>query len=196
MREAFYEESAVSASAHTGEKLYTVFRVISIIFYVFAGIHAFNMLMTIPGVLAKVQGVQLVIVLIEWIGLLLVLVGLGLLFGWIKLKYNVSFDYIFVEDELRISKVFNGRKRKLIVRMRADSIMKIGLCDRDSYERTLAGNGSPVFLTPNKSAMEGKMFIYILYSTSLAKTVYVLECREALLEYLVSAVGRNKLELQ
>ena len=43
---------------------------------------------------------------------------------------------------------------------------------------------------------EGKIFIYLLYSSSIEKRVYVLECRKELLEYLVFAAGRNKFERQ
>ena len=51
-------------------------------------------------------------------------------------------------------------------------------------------------LTPNNEPAEGKIFIYLLYSSSIEKRVYVLECRKELLEYLVFAAGRNKFERQ
>ena len=75
-------------------------------------------------------------------------------------------------------------------------MLKIGYADKDSFQRTLEGirNKKAVYFTPNKEPAEGKMFIYILYSTSIEKTLYVLECRQQLLEFIVMAAGINKFE--
>ena len=74
--------------------------------------------------------------------------------------------------------------------------VKIGYVESASFDRTIAGmqGKKPVLLTPNREPAEGKMFIYLLYSSSVEKKVYVLECRKELLEYLVFAAGRNKFE--
>ena len=108
----------------------------------------------------------------------------------------MSYDYTFVEDELRVTKVFNGKSRKHIRTFKAEQILKIGYVDSASFERTIAGlqGKKAIPLTPNQEPAEGKIFIYILYSTSVEKKVYVLECRKELLEYLVFATGRSKFE--
>ena len=51
-----------------------------------------------------------------------------------------------------------------------------------------------MILTPNREPVEGKIFIYIHYSSSIEKKLYVLECRKELLEYVVFAAGRNKFD--
>ena len=77
---------------------------------------------------------------------------------------------------------------------KADQILQIGYVDSASFERTIAGiqGKKAIPLTPNREPAEGKMFIYLLYTSSVGKKVYVLECRQELLEYLVFAAGRNK----
>lgn len=198
MRDAFYEESASSQRAETETKKYMVFHVIEIICIVMAAIHAFFSISFVPAIIAESEEtITLVFGLIQWFSPFLLLVGLALLMWYWKKRYNVSYDYIFVEDELRISKVLNGKKRKFITKITAESVLKLGLCANDSFERTISGQERSVkYMTPNREPSEGKMFIYIVTSGSVGKTIYVLECREQLLGFLVQAAGRNKLELR
>ena len=99
-----------------------------------------------------------------------------------------------MQDELRITKVFSGKKRKHIVTLAADHILQIGYCEGASFERTYAGlkGDKPQIMTPNSEPAEGKDFIHILYSSQAGKTLYIIECRKAMLEHLVLAAGRNK----
>lgn len=198
MRDAFYEESASSQHAAAESKKYMVFHVTGIICIVAAAIHAFFSITFVPAIIGEAEDtLTRVLSLVQWFAPFLLLVGGWLLAWWWKKRYNVSYDYVFVEDELRISKVFNGKKRKFLVKLTADSILKLGLCDNDSYERTISGREKSVCrMTPNKTPSEGKMFIYVVNSGAIDKTVYVLECREQLLGHLVQAAGRNKLELK
>ncbi len=198
MRDAFYEESVSSLRKEQESRRYTILRVVSIITYVIGGFLLFFSLYVVPDIVEKTSGLGLALSLVQWFLPIVFFIGTGIFFTRFKRRYNVSYDYIFVEDELRVSKVFNGKKRKFLFKLKADSILKLGLCERDSYERTLAGqNRKPIYLTPNRDeAAEGKIFIYLVYSDVAGKDVYVLECREMLLEYLVMAAGKNKLELQ
>ena len=92
--------------------------------------------------------------------------------------------------------MFNGKSRKLLLIIKIDQLLKIGFYESESYSRTLAGQRGKkaVFLTPNKHPCEEKEFIYLLYSSTIEKTLYVLECRRVMLEFLVRAAGRNKFE--
>lgn len=200
MRDAFYEESAISQRGASEAKKYTVLHVISIICCVLAALHAFFSLTFVPKIIndCKTQGVgagAMAFQLIWWFLPLIMLVGMFFFFWKWKKRYNVSYDYTFVEDELRISKVFNGKRRKFIITLKADQILKIGLCENDSFERTVSGNQKKVrYMTPNREPSEDKSMVYVLYSSFIEKSVYVIECRKQLLEYLVLAAGRNKWE--
>lgn len=195
-RESFYEESAVSVRSRKEAKLYTTFHVISLVFLVLALIGVFLSFSVVANALSNAQGLALAFALIEWFSVIVVFIGLFLIFFFMKKRFNVSFDYTFVEDELRISKVLNGKKRKFLHRLAADHILKIGWEKNDSFGRTCAGMGKKdvIYLSPNREPAEGKEFYYILYSTSLGKKIYIIEARQEMLEYLVRAAGVSKLE--
>ncbi len=197
LRDLLYEESATSSRANAEAKYYTFFLVLSIICFVFAGISAFFATSVIQGVIADEAYTTLgkILAIAVWILFVLTFAGVGLLFWFIKKRFNLSYDYTFVEDELRVTKVFNGRSRKYFTTISADSILKIGWCDKPSFQNTMRGiQGKPKYLTPNKTPAEEKDFIYLLVGGSLGKTLYVLECRQILMEYLVQSAGVNKLE--
>ena len=196
MREAFYEESAVSARSQSEVKLYTLFKVLAIIFFVAGGLLATFAATIVQGALDQTSGLGLAFALIEYFGLIALLIGVGLAFWFLKNRFNVSYDYTFVEDELRITKVFNGRRRKHIIALKADHILQVGWVESDAFERQLSGmqGKKPKVMSSNREPMEGKELYYILYSTTMEKSLYVIEARQSMLEYLVRAVGRNKLE--
>ncbi|MDE7158354.1 MAG: hypothetical protein K2N74_02165 [Clostridiales bacterium] len=204
MKDALYEESAKSQKSASEAKLYTIFHVLSIVFLVAIVIQVVVFVaMELPRYIYfrddagnRMSGTDIIFSLITWVILLAILV-LGWFIGFkMKRRFNVSYDYLFVEDELRITKVFNDKKRKYLRTLEADHILKIGYCDKESYERTVSGlqGKKPQKLTPNQTPSEDKIFIYVLYSSTIEKNVYVIECRQMMLEYLVRAAGRNKFE--
>ena len=194
-REGLYEESASTLKSVQEAKLNQFFKVVAIVFFVLVLVAGFLSFRVIGGAVDEMEGLPRFFVIVTWTLLILALLGVGLVFWFVRNRLNVSYDYAFVEDELRVTKVYNGRRRKYLVTLQADHMLRLGWCDRESYQNALRGlDGKPIRLTPNKTPAEGKTFVYILYSDSISKKVYVLECREALLEHLVFAAGRNKLE--
>lgn len=200
-RTTFYEESAISVNARSEERVARAFNIVGISCLVMAGIIILLSLTIVPTwigtyVEGEVTLAWLIAQLVIWAMPIVALIGIFFLFRFFKRKKNVSFDYTFVEDEVRITKVFNGKSRKHQCTLNAEQMLKIGYADKDSFQRTLEGirNKKAVYFTPNKEPAEGKMFIYILYSTSIEKTLYVLECRQQLLEFIVMAAGINKFE--
>lgn len=197
-RSAFYEESAISTRERSERRTYQVFHIASIVVLVIAAFYLLFLMTYIPSVLSSEEmgGAAKAINIIVMLLPVLSLVGFFFLFRYMKRRNNVSYDYTFVEDELRVTKVFNGKARKHLRTFKADQILKIGYVESASFDRTIAGmqGKKPVLLTPNREPAEGKMFIYLLHSSSVEKKVYVLECRKELLEYLVFAAGRNKFE--
>ncbi len=202
VRDGFYEESAISARSKTEEKLYTVFKVAAIMLAVIAAFALTFAFLFVPSVLqattredGSVDTFVRVIALAEFFGFIVATAGLGVGSWFLKNRFNVSYDYTFVEDEIRVTKVFNGKKRKYLFTIQADRILAIGWYGSDAYGRALKGfGGKPKMCTPNKECPEGKEWIYIIQSTSAEKAMYVLECRRQLLENIVFAAGRNKLE--
>ena len=111
-----------------------------------------------------------------------------------KNRFNVSYDYIFVSGELRIAKVINVNKRKLVARIQAEDIIQLGDVDNSAYNNFSADpNIKTVLCTSNAEASEGKFFMYILVADN-GKKLYVLECREELLVNILKFVKRTTLE--
>lgn len=201
MRELFYEESSIPLKSVREAKLYTVFKVMAIVCFAvaafiltFAGTYVpYLMGLKADG---QLDGIGLAFALVTYFGLVVVIAAAGVVFWLFKNRFNVSYDYSFVEDELRVSKVYNGKKRKFLKLFKADQILKLGKCSGESFERTCAGLSKKAirFLTPNREPSEGKDFYYILFSSSLEKAVYIIEARQELIEYLIRAAGRQKWE--
>ncbi len=194
-RSALYEESAISTDERGERRKYQIFHIASIVFLVLGAIMAFFSLTFIPSMIGQDASTAVkVFNVVIWCIPMVFFFLFFFIFWKFKRRFNVSYDYTFVQDELRVTRVFNGKTRKHLLTMKADQMLMIGYADTDSYERLLAGqrNKKPTYLTPNREPAEGKIFIYIHYSTSIGKTLYVLECRKEMLEYVVFAAGRNK----
>ena len=195
-RDKLYEESAISTRSEKESKFYTVFFVMAMIFFVIGGIMLVFTYSQITSVLGNtvLNTNGKVLYIVGWVALLAVFFLIGLAFFLLKNRFNVSYDYTYVDDEVRLTKVFNGRRRKYIATVTMENLLRIGYCDKPSYEnalRELRGK-KPRILTPNKAPAEEKFFIYLLVNTSMERKIYVLECRKEMLEYFVFAAGRNK----
>jgi len=200
-KDTFYEESAISAKRSTEKKIYAVLNIFSLIMLVCALIFVLFSVSYVSMQWASYQNgemekIAFIFSLLEWFLIMASFFAFFLLFYFAKRRYNVSYDYVFVEDELRVSKVFNEKKRKFMRKLEADHMLKIGYVKNDSFEQTCRtlSKKEIIFFSPNRDPSDGKEFYYILYSDSLGKRVYVIEAREHMLECLVLAAGMNKFE--
>ncbi len=204
MRDAYCEDSAVCQREVKEAKMYTLFKVLAIAAIVAAVLILSIAFAYVPAVLdatvveetGETDTISRVFLLGTYFLTVVLAAGVGVIFWFMKNRFNVSFDYLFVEDELRISKVFNGKKRKYLKTLKCDQILKIGKCESDGFERTCAGipKRQIVFLTPNREPSKNKNFYYILYSSSLEKTVNIIETKTELMDLVILAAGRNKWE--
>ena len=200
--DVFYEESSINANAKKGERRYKILHVLSNIALVLGIILMIICISFFPfglkadasaDEIAAFQATQFGVGFIGVQGLLF-LVGWFILFK-VKARVNVSYDYIFVSGELRITKVFNVNKRKGVDRIFCDKILQIGDTDNPSFDRLRsAPNTKTILCTSNSEAAEGKFFMYILVAGTQYKYLYVLECREALLMQIMKFARRSVLE--
>ncbi len=202
-KERLYEESAISNRSRTEEKFSLFYKILAIACFAVALFIASFAFGYVPEVLhttvaddGTVNVTARVFYLLTYFAVIVLVFGMGWIFWVIKNRFNVSYDYTFVEDELRINKVYNGKKRKYITTVKADRILQLGWVDSDAYRRAVQGLGGhkPKRFTPNKTPAEDKEFYYILVSSSIEKSIYIVEARQMLLEYLVLAAGKTKLE--
>ncbi len=208
IRDAYYEESAACNRSQKEAKVYTACNIISIIFFVLAGIQLFFAVSNIAAAFSAyrlpagneeaITGSQLAFTILSWALFVLAPLAVGLALFFFKRKFNQSFDYLFVEDEFRVAKVYNGKKRKYLKTMKCDQILKIGKCENGSFERTCAGLSKKqiVFLTPNKIPAENKNFYYLLYSSTIEKTVNIIEAKAEMIDLIILAAGRSKWDPQ
>ena len=182
--DVLYEESSTAKNASKGAKKYTVLNILSFCFLFLAIAATLFFVLFIPSVGDMIFfGTSALSLFGCWF----------VLFRW-KNSTNVSYDYSFVSGELRISKVVNINKRKLLTRFETDSIIQIGDVDSTSYERFRADpNVKKVICTSNDEASEGKLFMYILVEQE-GRKLYVLECREELLLNIMRFAKRTTLD--
>ncbi len=180
--DVFYEESS---QAHDSKKDTKKHLIVSIISYVFLALGCMGILLIFNFPMD---------LLLPLIFFTIWMFATWFLLSRFKRNFNVSYDYCFVSGELRISKVFNVNKRKLVARIDAEDMIQLGDVENPSYERfSNDPTVKTVFCTSNNSAAEGKFFMYILAEYN-GRKLFVLECRETLLMHILRFVPRSKLE--
>ncbi len=180
--DVFYEESSIVKNAQKAGRRYKILHYLSIFFLVL-GIMAVMFTLNMP-----LDAVAFWLFICSWF-----FVSWFVLFK-LKNRFNVSYDYAFVSGELRIAKVININKRKLVARIQAEDIIQLGDVDNVSYGNLQADpNTKTIVCTSNETPEEGKFFMYILVSDN-GKKLYVLECRELLLMNILKFVKRTTLE--
>lgn len=182
--EAFYEESSIAGNKTTPSKKYTVLNVFSVIFLVFGIINVIIFVLRIP-ILADMLLLG---------STALMFLGLWFVLRKMKMNTNVSYDYCFVSGELRISRVININRRRLVAKFETDDIIQIGDMDSPSFDRFYADPTiKKVYCTANAEAGEGKFFMYILANYN-GKQLFLLECRENLLMNIMKFAKRTTLD--
>ena len=186
--EAFYEESSIANNAKKGSRKYKIWSYCSY-FFLFLGVialfFAFFFIPTEGGltgefIMALATGIMFM--------------GFWFFFNRLRTRCNVSYDYCFVSGELRIAKVININKRRLVAKFDVEDIVQIGDVDSPSFDRFYADPTSKnVFCTSNEEAADGKFFMYILAQYN-GKKLFVLECRETLLMNIMKFAKRTALD--
>lgn len=181
-REIYYEESAIPNKAKKKENKYKIVNIVA------------NIFLTI-GILAIFFGINFVPIdaWILWGIICLWFFSVWFVLFKVKARINVSYDYVFVSGELRISKVININKRKLVTRFDCEEILQLGDVDSQSYELLKTDpTNKEVICTPNYEALEGKFFMYIHVNDN-GKKLYILECREQMLINILKFAKRTTL---
>ena len=180
--DVFYEESSIAQNAVSGARKYKILHILSQVF-LWIGIILTLFAFYIPVPLLVLWFLFVATFFVFWF----------VLRRW-KMNFNVSYDYCFVSGELRISKVVNVNRRKLVARFTTEEMIQIGDIDNPSFDRFRSDPTSKtVICTSNVEAAEGKFFMYILAEYN-GKKLFVLECREELLMHILKFAKRGTLE--
>jgi hypothetical protein len=192
--DVFYEESATNQNAKKDARKYKIIHYVSYFFLIVGIIMLVITLFNFPfaGSGETVSSFRMFYGFIGLQGLFFMLIWFILM--KLKRRFNASYDYCFVSGELRISKVFNINRRKLMVRIDCEDMIQVGDIDNPSYERFKSDPMTKeIICTPNVEATEGKFFMYVLANIN-GKKLYVLECRENLLMNIMKFAKRSVLE--
>lgn len=180
--DVFYEESALARDAVKAALKYKICHYASIFFLVL-GVLGLMLTLNIPW-----DSIVFWLFICSWF-----FVCWFVLFR-MKNRFNVSYDYAFVSGELRIARVVNVNKRKLVAKIQSEDIVQLGDVDNTAFDTLRADpNTKTILCTSNDVAGEGKFFMYILVNDN-GKKLYVLECRELLLMHMLKFVKRTTLE--
>ena len=192
--DVFYEESAVDRNSTKGARKYRIVHIISVVVLILAILFLMFGLFNMPfgGSGAEIESMRFLAGFCLFQGAFFLVAWF--LLGQLKKRFNVSYDYCFVSGELRISKVFNINRRRLVARIDSEDIIQIGDIDNSAYPRLKTDpNTKEVICTPNIEADTGKFFMYILAEHN-GKKLFVLECRELLLMNILKFARRTTLE--
>ena len=192
--ESFYEESAKNRYEAHGKKIYQILHIISMVFLWLGILLIVVFLFYFPWQAPTVeeQALQIIFGSVGILGLLSLLTWY-LLAKWKKL-FNVSYDYCFVEGELRISKVFNINRRRLVARIDCGDMIQVGDFENPSYDRFKDDSTiKEIVCTPNSEPMDGKFFMYVLANYD-GRTLFLLACRENLLINIMKFAKRSVLD--
>lgn len=197
MQEIFYEESVALHDEKPAKRRYTIFTVTGVLCIIFA-VAAFLNIMWMP---VESEGESLLgqqsfmISIVIWAVLCALMIACAIFLFIKRHSFFLSYDYTFVSGELRISKVFHSRKRKLLYRLSDDKLILIGRVDSETYKKLKASPDTKEdILTPNSEAEDDREFFYIQAATNVGKRILVLECRPQLLSTILRYTRRNILE--
>lgn len=191
MQEIFYEESVDTHNQSSAKRKYTVYKVVSIVAAVFAALAIFNLFFGIPVDSDEGMTTAVVIAIVIMVIAAVAMIFVSIFFGRKKHAFFLSYDYTFVTGELRISKVFNNRRRKHLYAISTDKIIKIGRVGSETYAKTKRmPETKEDILTPNVEAEDGKEFFYIYTQTNVGKKILILECRMQLIVTIIRFINR------
>ena len=189
MQEVFYEETALVQSTGSAKTKYYVIKTFSIVSYMIA---IFWLIVSIT--FFPLKGNVLINILVAALPFVIFLVS-GIMLGKMRDKMYVDYDYTFVSGSIRFSRVIKNVKRKGILQFDTGNIEKIGRYGSDTFERyMLAPEKKKIILTSNQTPDEGKDFYYIVANVGGIKYVFVLECTEVFISYVIRYSNRTVIE--
>ena len=120
--------------------------------------------------------------------------SIAILTFFVRRRKGISYDYAFVSGELRVAKIYGGNRRRHILCLHSDDMLRLGDAESESFARLTSDRGvKTIFLTPNATPSKGKFFAYIYVEDGAGKRLFVLECKEELLVHILKFAGRDKL---
>lgn len=194
MKEIFYEESAKIQNEKSAKIKYYTFKVISIVFYVMM-VFWFFIFFNFTPVEEFTKG-NIVINIIMILLPLVFLFFSGFMFGKMKNRFYVDYDYVFVSGSIRIAKVIKNIKRKPVMQFDISAIEKMGKYGSDTYTQyEKMPSIKKYILTSNTTPVDDKDFYYLVVNVDETKNLLLMECSETFMATILK-YGNNKMILE
>lgn len=192
MKEIFYEESSMVNNVKSATVKYNIFKGVSIGSYVFMVLWIIFFFSFATFDSENPNWIGLIILFIFPFALFLVS---GILFGRMKNKLYVDYDYTFVTGSIRIAKVIKNTKRKFLFKFDTAAIEKIGKYGTNTYNKYKSMPGvSEIILTLNETPGDGKDFYYIVAVVNGDKKLMVFDCTELFIVNVLKFTNKGVLE--
>lgn len=119
--------------------------------------------------------------------------GFAVLALFLSKRMIYSYDYIYVSGSVHIAKVINNARRKRIDEIDCKKIIKIGRVDSDGFYSMQSSGGvvKTIKCFADKKNIENQA--YILINSTEGRIMYLLECSDTLLSYIVGFTGKTVL---
>ena len=190
MQEIYYEETTTLRNYKSEKNKHTLLNILSIFSYVCAVIFAILIFNNFDW---RYGNFLLNVVILTLI--LAVFIAGGILLGFLKNKFCVEFDYIFINGIINIDKVIKGIKRKTQIEFTTSNILKIGkFCSEEYYKITSDDTVGVKIFTSNDEPIKNKDFYYVLISHNNEKTICVLECTKQFIVNIVKFSNKTVVE--
>jgi len=189
MKEVFYEESSRIQNGKSASTKYYIFKSLSIASYVLMVL--WLMFIFIAPILTGNTLFDVIFILVPFV----LFLTSGIIFGRIKNRFYIDFDYTFVTGSVRVAKVIKNIKRKFILKFEASDIERIGKYGSGTFEKYSSMPGVKKYIfTLNYTADEGKEFYYIVANIDGEKKLMVFECTELFIVHILKFAHRSVLE--
>ncbi len=192
MQEVFYEETVGIQNEKQEDRKYKIMNFISIFSFVILLIYVVLVLnlFEFKGSATDIV-IQVVLVLIPAISFF----ATGFVFGRLKFRFSVDYDYMFNTGTIKVSKVIRKIRRVFFIKFNTTDIEKIGKCGSTAFNSYENYNGiEKVVLTANRKAGEGKLFYYIVANVGGNKKLLIFECTSTFIMNVIRFSSRLVLD--
>ena len=197
--ENFIEETSSLKQSEKNRKKYFIYTLVSYASLVVAILSLF-----FAPIFIKVKNGKITIVasgagLIVNIATLVLTFGLFLFLHFLFLKKKnkifVEYDYVFTDEKLAVSAIYNETKRSFIDKTDVKDIVKIGKITSGSYKKILSDpTVKKVKYFSDGKTEDGKKIFYVLYNGKNGKTCMQIEVSEKFMVAILKVTGKEVVE--
>ena len=186
MIDRVYEETILNNDKQSARAKYRLFQSLSIFLYVVSILWIVVSIATVP------IGLSFLFIAILPFAFIL---AWAIIFGNIRDKYMVDYDYQFLSGDVNVTKVINEKKRQKGISFKCLELEKVGIYDSKSYKRYInTPSAKLIYLNANKTPSKDNDFYYVVFTRKETKNVVVLECSKRFVSCIMAFSNKNVID--